>query len=364
MIHRPSDTSISQADYANGIGFYTDVTRISNLLSIPEFDDSSYPTEGHVGELIRYAEDYIDEYTKDSWRPILVENEYHDFDYDFFRMFRSSSMYYNKYKDYVGFVRLNAENIRKIVRLAAWKGNEWEELAGATASVTISDFSNATNITLQLPNSGTTFTLTAGTSTAQWNKNYGNRTAAYELAYLINEQLPVMTSGFTGSSGRKSLTQGSDSISDFFYASVEQDNKVVISSKLLGDDGKNCTITVSGSGLSKEDFADTEARGRDETWWDIRHDGTIFFRTNYPYNQKHSVRITYITGAAAVPAVITEAATKIVACELMAEDDSTMLLGENGAAGLDLSVKFDKYKEEIDKILGMKKRLLYFLDND
>ena len=48
----------------------------------------------------------------------------------------------------------------------------------------------------------------------------------------------------------------------------------------------------------------------------------------------------------------------------MAEDDSTMLLGENGAAGLDLSVKFDKYKEEIDKILGMKKRLLYFLDND
>ena len=78
MIHRPSDTSISQADYANGIGFYTDVTRFSNLLSIPEFDDSSYPTEGHVGELIRYAEDYIDEYTKDSWRPILVENEYHE----------------------------------------------------------------------------------------------------------------------------------------------------------------------------------------------------------------------------------------------------------------------------------------------
>ena len=44
MIHRPSDTSISQADYANGIGFYTDVTRISNLLSIPEFDDSSFLT--------------------------------------------------------------------------------------------------------------------------------------------------------------------------------------------------------------------------------------------------------------------------------------------------------------------------------
>ena len=329
MIHRPSDTSMSQADYANGIGFYTDVTRISNLLSVPEFDDSSYPTEGHVGELIRYAEDYIDEYTKDSWRPILVENEYHDFDYDMFRMNRATL--YNKYTDYVGFIRLNSEHLRKIVRLAVWRGNNWEELASATASVTISDFSNATNITLQLPNSGTTFTLTTGTSTAQWNKNYGNRTAAYELAYLINEQLPVMTSGFTGSSGRKSLTQGSDSISDFFYATVEQDNKVVISSLLLGDDGQNCTITVSGSGLSKEE---------------------------------HSIRVTYITGGASVPAIITEAATKIVACELMAEDDSTLLLGENAESGLALADKYTKYKEEIDKILGMKKRLVYFLDND
>ena len=41
-----------------------------------------------------------------------------------------------------------------------------------------------------------------------------------------------------------------------------------------------------------------------------------------------------------------------------------MLLGENGVAGLDLSIKYDKYKEEIEKILGMKKRLVYFLDSD
>ena len=69
-------------------------------------------------------------------------------------------------------------------------------------------------------------------------------------------------------------------------------------------------------------------------------------------------------GGASVPAIITEAATKIVACELMAEDDSTLLLGENGEAGLALADKYTKYKEEIDKILGMKKRLVYFLDND
>jgi len=362
MIHRPSDTSINQADYANGIGYYTDVVRIANLLSVPEFDDSSYPTEGHVGELIRYAEDYIDEYTKDSWRPILIENEYHDFDYDMFRMNRASM--YNKYTDYVGYIRLNAENLRKIVRLAVWRGNQWEELAGATSSVTITDHTNITNVVLRLPNSGTTFTLTPGTTVSTFNTTYGNRTAAYELAYLINEQLPVMTNGFTGSSGRKAITSGSDSISDFFYATVEQDNKIVISSTLLGDDGKNCTLTVSGSGVSREDFSDTEARGREQDWWDIRNDGAIFFRTNYPYNQKHSIRVTYLTGGASVPAIITEAATKIAACELMAEDDSTLLLGEKSEAGPGIGDKYTRYKEEINPILGMKKRLIYFLESN
>ena len=48
----------------------------------------------------------------------------------------------------------------------------------------------------------------------------------------------------------------------------------------------------------------------------------------------------------------------------MAEDDSTLLLGENAESGLALADKYTKYKEEIDKILGMKKRLVYFLDND
>ena len=67
MITRPSDTAINKADYDNGVGYYTDMTRITDLLGIAPFTSDTIPTLAHIGELIRYAEDYIDEYTKESW---------------------------------------------------------------------------------------------------------------------------------------------------------------------------------------------------------------------------------------------------------------------------------------------------------
>ena len=359
MITRPSDTAINAADYPNGVGYYTDVTRICDLLGIVELGDSTVPTEAHVGELIRRAEDYIDEYTKESWRPMTVENEYHDFDFDWHRMYRYGNRDW-RYTDYVGFIRLHYENVRKIIRLAAWKGDNWEEMASATATVTISDYTNVTNVVLRLPNSGTTYTLSAGTGDGNFNVSYGNVTAAQELVYLINEQLPVNTREFTGQNGKKDMSN----VSKFFHASLEDDNTVLISSLLPGDDGANCTITASGSGISVSSFGDNEDVGRNRDWWSMDDTGTIFFRVQYPYQQKHSVRVTYITGGQRVPAVITEAATKLVCCELMSADDNTILLGEAMESGLDIKTKFDTYRADVEKILNLKKRMIYLVDSD
>ena len=96
----------------------------------------------------------------------------------------------------------------------------------------------------------------------------------------------------------------------------------------------------------------------------IESDGTILFRTNYPYQVKHSLKVTYQTGGQRVPAVITEAATKLVCCELMSSDDNTILLGENNQSGLDIKTKFDTYRADVEKILKMKKRLIYLVDSD
>ena len=357
MIIRPSDTGLNALNYDGGIGHYTNMTKVCDLLGIAPFDNNTIPTLANIGELIRYAEDYIDEYTKCSWRPSIVEDERHDFDFDWNRMFRMSRDY--KYTDYVGFIRLQAEDVRKVLRLSAWKGSEWQELAGATARVSITDYTNITNIILKLPNNTQTFTLASGNNTNQWNTTFGNVTSAQELVYLINEQMPVNTQGFTNQNGKKTGGQ-----SAFFYASLEDDNTVVISSLLPADDGKNCTITVSGSGLSTDTFKDNENVGRDNDWWMDRSTGAIFFRSSYPYQVKHSLKCTYQTGKQAVPAIITEAATKLVCCELMSSDDNTILLGENATSGLDIKTKFDTYRADVEKILNMKKRLIYLIDSD
>lgn len=364
MIIRPSDTGLSGLDYDDGVGHYTNMTKITDLLGIAPFTSDTIPTLASVGELIRRAEDYIDEYTKQSWRPVIVENEFHDFDFDWERMYRYNRDY--RHTDYVGFIRLHREDIRKVLRLCAWKGNAWEELASATATLSITDYTNITNIVLTLPGSSQTFTLEPhATNAHSFNNVYGNVTTAQEIVYLINEQVPVNTRDFTGSNGKKSLNGNHGTgISNFFYASLEDDNSILISSLLPSDDGKNCTITVSGSGLSKTDFKDNENRGRENDWWLDNHTGTVFFRTTYPYQVKHSLKCSYQTGKQTIPAIITEAATKLVACELMSSDDNTVLLGESAESGLDIKTKFDTYKQEIEKILNMKKRLIYLIDSD
>ena len=357
-IIRPSDTAINSLDYDAGIGHYTNMTKICDLLGIAPFTTDTIPTLANIGELIRYAEDYIDEYTKQSWRPSIVENELKDFYLDFHRMYRYSSV---SYTDYVGFIRLNREDVRKVLRLAAWKGDTWEELAGATCKINITDFTNITNIVLQLPNNGTTFTLlTHPTDSGSFNNQFGNTTTAQEIVYLINEQVPSNTRDFTGQHGKKSL----NGISKFFYASLEDDNSILISSLLPSDDGKNCTITVTGTGITKEDFTDNENVGRDNDWWIENQTGTVFFKSTYPLQVKHSLKCTYQTGKQTVPAVITEAATKLVCCELMSSDDNTILLGENNNSGLDIKTKFDTYRADVEKILNMKKRLIYLIDSD
>jgi hypothetical protein len=65
--------------------------------------------------------------------------------------------------DYVGFVQLDHPNIRKIIRLEVFQGNNYNELASAIATTTISDYTNVTSVTLTLPNSGLSFVLPVGT---------------------------------------------------------------------------------------------------------------------------------------------------------------------------------------------------------
>ena len=350
----PSDYTAIAPNYGTGSGYYTDKAKISALLQLPAFSSSTSPTQAEVGELIKRSEDYVDEITGTSFRPILYTDEVHNF--TFSGVMHNFPRYYN---DYVGFVQLDNPSIRKVIRLEAWQGNSWTDLASATAIVTISDYTNVTNVTLRLPNSGTTFTLTAGTSAGTFNKLYGNKTTAQELAYLVNETFPATTADITGATAAKSLSN----ISNYFYATVDSEDqtKVVISSLLAGEDGTECTITVSGSGLSKSDFTDKEDMARLGDWWSIGPEGRIFFRSNFPYNSLNSLRLTYLAGKIRVPSVITDATTKLASCEILRHDDSTVLIAESGAQ-IDIKSKYDLLRQEALDILDTQKEYVYLIE--
>jgi len=355
----PSDSTLNAVNYSNGVGSYTTAVKVAALLGISDFTTTTSPTVAEVGDLIRRCEDYIDHATNDSWRENLVEDEYHDFD-----LF---DKYLYTYADYAGKIRLENEHIRKIIRIQSWEGGSYRDLASAVATVTISDFSNVTDITLTAGSLSWTLTAVSDSTSTGFNNAFGTRTTAQELCYLINEQAPAITASFTGATTSKGLNDSTDTyaISNFFYAALETDDTVTIVSLLPGSDGSSCTITKTGTGLTVGDFTDKEEYDRNQNWWDIRDSADIFFVSEFPVHKKHALKVTYTYGNGRVPATIEDAATKLVCCEMIASDDSYTLLDSGGStSGIDLKSKYDSYKADVDKIIKMNRRVMYYLDGN
>ena len=358
----PSDYTAVNPNYAIGQGYYTNEDKIADLLQIPSFSATTNPSYDQVGDIIKDVEDEIDEKTGMSFRPIIYANEMHNFRSPTGGSLRKWPSWWS---DYVGFCQLNHRHIRKMIRIEVWQGNRWTDLCSATAKVSVSNdqVGSSGSITLTLPNS-VTFVLNKGTTNSQYNNAYGAKTIAQEICHLINETYPSITARFTGATASKSLV-GSDgtNVSDFFYATVntEDETEVIISSLLPGDDGSQCSIAVTGSGLTKSDFTDNEEMKRLGTWWKIDEEGRIFFRTNFPYMEKNSVRMTYIACNPRVPGIISQAATKMSAMEILRHDDQTVLIAESGSQ-IDIKTKYDLLKQEAAELLKLTRETIFLIE--
>ena len=241
----PSDYTSIAPDYANGFGFYTDVTAVADMLQIPEFTDLTNPTEAQVGAIIKRVEGMVDDKAKRSYRPIIHEQEFHNFEFTRHPM-------HSYYGGYVGFIQLPQMKVRKIISLRVWQGNKYEEIASAQASLEmLENFRDLTSITFQLPNSGTSFVADASTDgsplTDEFEVAFGKKTAVAELAHLVNEEFPSSTSQFTKGTAAKSLAVGNLAVSDYFYAQKDSENSanILISSLLPSDDGSDCVLKAS-----------------------------------------------------------------------------------------------------------------------
>tara|TARA_S200002703_G_scaffold157849_3_gene166745 strand:+ start:722 stop:2029 length:1308 start_codon:yes stop_codon:yes gene_type:complete len=241
----PSDYTAIAPDYANGFGFYTDVTAVADMLQVPEFTDLTNPTEAQVGSMIKRIEGIVDDKAKRSYRPIIHENEFHNFEFTRHPM-------HSYYGGYVGFIQLSQMKVRKIISLRVWQGNSYEEIASAQGAITLLDnFRDLYSITLQLPNSGTSFEMVASSDGSPLNSEFevslGKKTTVTELAHLVNEEFPSGTSQFTGATAAKSLNNGSRNISDYFFTLKDSENgaRLAISSLLSGEDGSDCVLKAS-----------------------------------------------------------------------------------------------------------------------
>jgi len=191
----PSDYTSIDPDYSAGKGFYTDADSIADMLQIPAFSTLTNP--------------------------------------------------------YVGFIQLDTMKLRKVISLRVWQGNSYKEIASAQASIKLlEDFRDIYSITLQLPNSGTSFEMLADSNdnvgNSEFDIAYGVKTTVKDIIHLITEEFPASTAQFTGATSAKSLSTNGKHISDFFFAIKDSEDsaRILISSLLSGEDGSDCNVII------------------------------------------------------------------------------------------------------------------------
>lgn len=105
------------------------------------------------------------------------------------------------------------------------------------------------------------------------------------------------------------------------------------------------------NGGTWEDWISTKTEGRAEDYWVDYERGVIYLRLTFVAYYEKSVRATFRFGETSVPYDIQMAATKIVARDLLYQEDKTFLLPE-GSSQISWRDKLDKMDEDIDEILN------------
>lgn len=99
------------------------------------------------------------------------------------------------------------------------------------------------------------------------------------------------------------------------------------------------------------------ARLRD--WWLDSEMGIIYFNNSYPFFEWNAIKCSYIYGERYLEKAIEEAATKLVASELLMADDRSVLIPEGGQ-NIDLGSKAQLWRREAMEILARYKEVVVF----
>ena len=100
-------------------------------------------------------------------------------------------------------------------------------------------------------------------------------------------------------------------------------------------------------------------QGRLKDWWIDYEMGIIYFNNSYPYFEWNAIKVAYIYGERYVEKAIKEAATKMVASDLLMSDDRSVLIPE-GSQNVDLGAKIQIYRNQAKAILSRYKEIVVF----
>jgi len=105
------------------------------------------------------------------------------------------------------------------------------------------------------------------------------------------------------------------------------------------------------------DLGGDQARLKD--WWMDHEMGIIYFNNSYPYFEWNAIKVSYIYGERYLERAIEEAATKMVASDLLMSDDRSVLIPE-GSQNVDLGAKIQIYRNQAKAILSRYKEVVVF----
>jgi len=117
------------------------------------------------------------------------------------------------------------------------------------------------------------------------------------------------------------------------------------------------TITQHLFGISLQGGTGDQARLKD--WWLDAEMGIIYFNNSYPFFEHNAVKVSYIYGERYLEKAIEEAATKMVAADLLLSDDRSVLIPE-GSQNVDLGAKIQLFRKEAEELLVRYKEVVVF----
>ena len=147
-------------------------------------------------------------------------------------------------------------------------------------------------------------------------------------------------------------------------ASISNSTTVILDSAATASGTNTLTFTTTDSiptVCSLTAFTDKDDMKRTGDYWLLNEEGRIFFLQDYPYHTRNSVIVSYIAGNSRVPSAIHDAATKLVAAEILRHDDQSVLITETGA-NISTKEKYDILKKEAMDTLSGKADIVYFIE--